>query len=374
MSRHYVQLRRAIAFVGILVATASSAPLALAQYTFVRDSDNNDVWTNTGRWLLSGSPSPDYPNGTDVSATIDAPTTTQPLVPMNVYTLTLPATHVTLGDLTITHTSANAYRTNINSASSLGHLKFQSSSGPATYTETLGSINPTFTANTQYQFQLPVDILSDLIITQENYPNANTGTTFTQIVTGAVGRTITKEGYGSIQFNYNALPGEVTYEGQYIINRGGIRMLINGQMQSSSGITVNSGGQLQLADNNNITNLDWSLATGAVLNLNGVGKAELGPNEVASADGALRFSVLAAHPTTAFHNNVVLQSDSVITVSTAGTTATLDGIVSGAGGLTVHGSGTLVLSHTSTHYDGDTSVSGVSTLRINSAFWTMMPT
>ena len=254
----------------------------LAQYEFVRDSDNSDTWDNTGRWT-DGNLNNTYPNAPDATVLIEAPTTTLPLVPMNVYTLTFP-TDVTVGDFTIEHTTANAYRTNFNSGG--GRLIFQSNSGPATYTETLGTINPTFTQATQYQFQLKVDLLSDLVITQDNYPNANTGTTFTQLVTGASNRTITKNGYGGIQFNYNPLPSETPFQGQYIINRGGIRMLTNGQISQSTGITVNAGGQLQLADNAGTENLTWNMASGAVLNLNGTGKALLGPNEVASPDGA----------------------------------------------------------------------------------------
>jgi autotransporter-associated beta strand protein len=144
-------------------------------------------------------------------------------------------------------------------------------------------------------------------------------------------------------------------------------MLTNGQISQSTGITVNAGGQLQLADNANTENLTWNLASGAVLNLNGTGKALLGPNEVASPDGALRIAVLATHPQTEFQNNVVLQTDSTINVATAGTTGTLSGTVTGAGGLTKSGAGSLALSNGANGYQGDTVING-GTLSIASSF------
>jgi len=241
---------------------------------------------------------------------------------------------------------------------------FESTSGLAKYTETVGTAaGPT---NSQYQFQMPVVINSDLLITQDNYPNLNTGTTFSNLLTGSSARTITKEGYGGIQFNNNSVPADNPYAGKFVINRGGIRFLAAGQMLATTGITVNSGGQLLLADNGTQINDNWNMATGAALNLNGTGKATPSPSgiTVPSADGALRISIQAAHTSTAFHDDIVLQSDSVISVQPNGTPSagqtftagTLDGMISGPGGLTKHGDGTLVLSNALDSYAGDTHI------------------
>jgi autotransporter-associated beta strand protein len=117
-----------------------------------------------------------------------------------------------------------------------------------------------------------------------------------------------------------------------------------------------------LADNaNNTTNANWDLAPGAVLTLNGTGKATdvTLPLTVANPDGALRFNLAqnGSPSSSNFNNPVVLQSDSVISVIAGGTsftTGVLTGVVSGSGGLTKHGSGTLILSNASDAYGGDT--------------------
>ncbi len=349
MALHHSTWRLAISSLSIVAVIAYSAQFALGQYTFVQDTDNSGNWDDTTNWLDGGS-NTTYPNAADATVLINAPTWPGPPN----YNLFLPATDITVGQITIDNTNyANTFRSNI--ATTGGHLVFQSTAGPASYTETPGSAAGN--TNTQYQFLSIVDLLSDLVITQDNYPNLNTGTTFSNLVTGASNLTITKEGYGGIQFNYNPLPGEVTFEGQFVINRGGIRMLNTGQISHSAGITVNSGGQLMLADNGGNNNTDWNMAAGAVLNLNGTGKATPAPSgvTVTNADGALRISVLASHPTTAFHNPVVLQSDSVINVSTAGTTGTLDEVVSGPGDLIKFGGGQLTLTANNT-YTGDTQI------------------
>ena len=158
------------------------------------------------------------------------------------------------------------------------------------------------------------------------------------------------------------------FQGDVVINQGGIRLISVNPFINASGITVNSGGQLMLADNgNNNANTNWTLAPGAVLNLNGAGKATDSPQSVINPEGALRISV-GQITSTSFDNPVVLQDDSVISVSVAALTATLAESVSGSGGLTKHGTGTLILGSGSNSYLGDTTLLAGGPLSIASPF------
>jgi autotransporter-associated beta strand protein len=362
MSFNDVQIRRAIALVVILIAAAASAQPARAQYTWVQDTDNSGMWADPAMWT-GGTPST-YPNGVGVTATINAPTRTGG---SGNYNLTMPASDVTLGSLTVDNTNhSNNFRSNFTNGGDDFRLIFENTSGPATYTETIGSA-PGAT-NSQYQFLGKVRLNSDLIINHDNYPNLNTGTTFSNLVEGAADKTITKEGHGAIQFNYNHFPSETPFQGQVVINQGGIRLISVNPFINASGITVNSGGQLMLADNaNNNANTDWNLAPGAVLNLNGHGKATDSPQSVINPEGALRFTV-AQITSTSFNHPVVLQSDSTISVPVAGLTATVAESVSGSGGLTKHGAGTLVLSGGSNSFAGNTTLLAGGPLSISSPF------
>jgi autotransporter-associated beta strand protein len=362
MSFHYVQLRRATALVGILVAATSCAQLARAQYTWVQDTDNSGMWDDPAMWT-GGEPST-YPNGVGVTATINAPTRTGG---SGNYNLTMPASDVTLGSLTVDNTNhSNNFRSNFTNGGDEFRLIFENTSGPATYTETIGSA-PGAT-NSQYQFLGKVRLNSDLIINQDNYPNLNTGTTFSNLVEGAADKTITKDGHGVIQFNYNHFPTETPFQGQVVINQGGIRLISVNPFSNVSGVTVNSGGQLMLADNaNNNSNTDWNLAPGAVLNLNGAGKATDSPQSVINPEGALRFTV-AQVISTSFNQPVVLQSDSTISVPVDVLTATVAETVSGAGGLTKHGAGTLILGNAGNSYAGDTTLLAGGPLSITAPF------
>jgi autotransporter-associated beta strand protein len=122
-------------------------------------------------------------------------------------------------------------------------------------------------------------------------------------------------------------------------------------LSTVGGITVSDGGQLQLADNNSVAVPDYNMASGAVLNLNGVGTN----SNTTSTEGALRFGIVGGRTTT-FHNAVVLQTDSVISVAGVNSIGVIDQPVSGAGSLTKHGDGKLVLSHASNSWAGDTTV------------------
>lgn len=122
-------------------------------------------------------------------------------------------------------------------------------------------------------------------------------------------------------------------------------------LSTVSGITVSNGGQLQLADNNAQAVPDYNMASGAVLNLNGVGTN----SNTTSREGALRFGIVGGRTTT-FHNPVVLQTDSVISVAAVNAIGVIDQPVTGAGSLTKHGDGKLVLSNASNSWAGNTTV------------------
>jgi autotransporter-associated beta strand protein len=346
---------------------AWTAQNALAQYTFVQDTDNSGAWDDPAMW--TGGPAGTFPNAVGATVLINAPTTTAPLVGnVSTYSLAMPAANITVGELTIDNTNwTNTGRSNFTNGGNDFRLIFENTSGPARYTETIGS-SPGAT-NSQYRFQGKILLNSDLIIDQDNYPNLNTGTIFANLVEGAADKTITKDGHGGIQLEYNHLPTEAPFEGQVIINQGGIRLISVNPFSNVSGVTVNSGGQLMLADNApNSQNFDWNFAPAAVLNLNGAGKATDSPQSVINPEGALRITN-AQVTTTNFNNPVVLQSDSTISVSVAALTATLTNTVSGSGGLTKHGTGTLMLSNTANDYDGDTEIlAGAGTLSIAGPF------
>src|SRR5690606_23593220 len=117
--------------------------------------------------------------------------------------------------------------------------------------------------------------------------------------------------------------------------------------------TVNDGGQLQLNSNEVSPTYDWSLADGAALNLNGLGKSD-----GSAAAGALRFQGQGNQgPTHAnFHSPVVLQTDSQITVGPDTVTGELTNVVSGDGGLLKAAPGVLLLSNPGNSYAGDTTI------------------
>jgi autotransporter-associated beta strand protein len=329
----------------ILLATVCGAQVAFGQYTYVQDTDSVGAWSDVANWLDGGS-NTTYPNGIGVTAQINQPIKSG----VGGYTLDMPATDVTVGQLTIDNTN-DLYATKITMANHGGRLVFEDSSGTAKYTETTGA--STAPANVQNSIQVAILVNSDLEITQNNYPNLNTGTIFTNRFDGDASRKITKKGIGGIQFNLNtALTAGQGFFGQILIQEGAIRLINNTYSISTvSGITVSNGGQLQLADNASVAVPNYNLANGAVLNLNGVGTnaPSSGPQ------GALRFGVQGGRTTT-FHNPVVLQTDSVISVGAVNSIGAIDQPVSGAGSLTKHGDGKLVLSNASNSWAGDTTV------------------
>ena len=72
-------------------------------------------------------------------------------------------------------------------------------------------------------------------------------------------------GGGNVQISADS----PSYTGNITVNNGALR--ISGDYLTAAGsLTVNNGGQFQFGSS---TDTDWSLAPGAVVNLNGQGKA-----------------------------------------------------------------------------------------------------
>src|SRR5262249_14110845 len=151
------------------------------------------------------------------------------------------------------------------------------------YIETTNGTAGDAPGGVQNSIQMPILVKNTLEVTQNNYPNLNTGTIFTNRFDGDSSSKIVKKGIGGIQFNLNSAPGAgFGFFGQFEIQEGAIRLINNTySIGSSSGMTVKSGGQLQLADNATAVP-DYNLASGAVLNLNGNGTAN---------NGALQFGI-----------------------------------------------------------------------------------
>jgi autotransporter-associated beta strand protein len=269
----------------------------------------------------------------------------------------MPATDVTVGQLTIDNTN-DQYATKITMANNGGgRLVFEDPSGTAKYIETANGTPGNASQNVQNSIQMPILVKNTLEITQQNYPNLNTGTIFTNRFDGDVNSVIIKKGTGGIQLQLNSAPGAgFGFLGQILIQEGPVR-LINKTfaISSASGITVSSGGQLQLADNATAVP-DYNIASGAVLNLNGNG---------AAADGALRFGTTVAGRTETFHNSVNLQTDSHINVALAGTFGVIDKAVTGGGDLIKTGSGQLTLTAANSN-TGDTQINA-GTLSVTNA-------
>ncbi len=296
--------------------------------TFTWTGATNTNWKNAGNWTPTGGP----PNAIGAGATFNPGTAA----------ITDAANQaVTIGSITDNQISAGTAATNIN-ASGTNILTFQNSSGDASITYQLGvgqTVDGTGVLKIAPPLQLnsPLDITSSYNLTTDNAIN------LTGAITGS--QQIAVFGGGDVQV-VNAGAG---FTGPVAVNSGAFRETNDG-LTASGNVTVNSGGQFNLGSG---TVTDWHLGTGSVLNLNGAGKAS-----GVEFDGALRFQNTAA--TANFDNPVSLQSTSTIFVNgAAGPPATfsalsLTQLVSGAGGLTKDGLGTLVLTQANAYGTGGT--------------------
>ena len=349
MARYCSSRRLTLSAATFLAVGFVSAQFTAAQYTWVQDPDSVGDWHDSANWLDGGT-NTTFPNGVGVTAQINQPIKSG----FADYTLDMPTADVTVGQLTIDNTG-DFYGTKlimVNHAP--GRLIFEDSSGTAKYIETANGTAGDAPGGIQNSIQVLIQLNSDLEITQNNYPNLNTGTTFTNRIDGDSTRKIIKKGIGGIQFNLNVAPplgAGQGFFGQIMIEEGAIRFINKSTFLSTvSGITVSDGGQLQLADNATAVP-DYAMAEGAVLNLNGLGKS----HPQAGPEGALRFGITVAGRTQTFHNPVNLQSDARIHVALANTTGLLNKVVSGSGDLIKSGAGQLTLTDNNT-YTGDTRI------------------
>ncbi len=163
-----------------------------------------------------------YPNGVGVTAQINQPIFNNGFP--GTYTLDMPATDFTVGQLTIDNTNDD-YAHKIIMKNHGGRLIFEDPSGTAKYIETANGTAGNAPENVQNSIQMPIWVKNTLEITQNNYPNLNTGTIFTNRFDGDINSTIIKKGIGGIQFNLNSAPGSgFGFFGQILIQEGSIRI------------------------------------------------------------------------------------------------------------------------------------------------------
>jgi hypothetical protein len=368
MAGYYPVWRFSRTTLAILLATVCSAQLAFGQYTFVQDTDGAGDWIDPLNWDTDnnpGTPNLSFPNAIGATALIKQPIKTG----VGGYTLTMPATDVTVGTFTIDN-SADSYATKITMANNGGgRLVFEDPSGTAKYIETVNGTAGDASASVQNSIQMPILVKNTLEITQNNYPNLNTGTIFTNRIDGDINSKIIKKGLGGIQFQLNSAPGAgFGFFGQIFIQEGSIRTINKTfSISSASGITVSPGGQLELADNATPVP-DYNLGVDglgnpAVLNLSGTGSNSGNGN----AEGALRFDIdakaadLPQPRTVTFHNPVVLQGDTDISANGAGNTGALEKPITGPFGLTKSGAGKLVIMDPLSGWGGDTHIKSAGT-------------
>ena len=160
-------------------------------------------WNASARWTggLAGT----FPNAIDATATLTQPLSTAPSGVYNVQISGTPGQAITIGGLTVNNSSASTGNLRIGGNGD-GTITFQSSSGPAFYTENAYPSEPTSGVFTTNIFAR-VTFASDTVITQNHALNDNGGTAFTSNansgggVTAAPGITVTKAGAGNVEFD-----------------------------------------------------------------------------------------------------------------------------------------------------------------------------
>lgn len=332
----------------IPAALAILPSIAQAQYTWVPTGNQQGQWTASARW--TGGPAGTFPNAADATATFNLPLSTAPSGNYNVQVSNTAGSAVTVGTVTINN-SVGATGGLRFGANGNGTITFQSTNGPAQLID-----NPAAPDDSAFNttFFAPVIFASDTVITNNHNVAANASLQFDTSnnspggITAAPGITLTKEGLGNVEFNVApAGPGE-GFQGAVVVNNGAVRVTSN-VFANASAVTVNSGGQYQLASSS-LPN--WALGAGAVLTLNGSGKSG-----GANPEGALRYQNGVSSGS--FDSPVALASTSAVFVNAALEPTppnpvtygklTLSQEVSGPGGLVKNGSGILDLTFANTY-------------------------
>ncbi len=216
-------------------------------------------------------------------------------------------------------------------------VTFQNSSGPAELLIAASVGSAPVTLSTGLTLNLASNLLfDDRNVSSQASPEIING------LAGAAAQQFLKTGVGFVSV------GASTFAGMMVIENGGVGITAN-NLTAVSGITVLSGGQFELSSGT-IGSMNYNLATGAVLVLNGTGRAG-----ITGAAGALRLDAQnGVQPTVSFANAVQLQSTSDIYASTA-CNLNLTGTVSGGGGIIKDGPGTLTLSAANS-FSGDVTI------------------
>jgi autotransporter-associated beta strand protein len=363
------RVTRSIAFGFTMTAASLAAHAAWGQTsTYIQDSDGSNQWHDVARW--SGG----IPNSAGAVAILNQPITTG-VGSGGTYHIDL-VNATTIGTLTSNNANneAQGFRTNIRPAGS-GFLIFDSGgAGPATLNENLGltELSEDF-LEMRLRLAANVRLDSDLVVNSNHALNRNTNTEIAGRLDGAAARTLTKEGFGNLQFaNVSVLGATEGFFGNVVINNGGIRLISPNNQQSvvenpvfskAAGVTVNAGGQFQFGNHLEIVRLgESSPGVPAELKLNGTGK--VAPAATDQNDGALRFENSADEEIVCdFLNPVNLQSNSHINVAAADCTGVLAAEVRGVGQLQKTGQGVLRLNAANVYTGGTTISNG--TLDVN---------
>jgi fibronectin-binding autotransporter adhesin len=349
----------------LFVLSAFVPGVASAQYIWKpTGTATQGQWTAPARW--TDGPDGTYPNSPDATATFNIPLSNEGTGNYNVQISNTAGTSVTVGSVTVNYDDITTSNTRFG-ANGNGTITLQSSTGTATWTENKGAVDTS--ANTIVF--APVIFGSNTVITQNHNVQGNAGLQFSSSnnspggITAAPEITLTKEGAGNVEFTVAPEGPDSGFQGALVVNKGGVRLEAN-VFQNARELTVNSGGQLQLAGGGAVAS--WSLAPGATLSLSGSGKS-VGANP----EGALRYQHY--NSTATFSNPVNLADDSTVFINAAINPEDLEAStfghlsltaeVSGDGGLTKSGYGILELTHGNSYAGGTTVNQGI--LLVNNA-------